>query len=245
MAGWPLPRIVAHRCGGTLAPENTLIGLEFAIAHGCRGVEFDVMLTGSGTPVLIHDETLSRTTNGEGRVCDITDEALFQLDAGRWYSDRFAGERVPRFDDAIRRCRALSMAVNIEIKPCAGFERETGAAVATAVARGWSRAEAPPVISSFSLDALDAAAGFAPGLPRALLVRQIPEDWQAQARALGVIALVCDARLLEQAVAEAVKQSGLKLAVYTENDPERATDLIDWGVDSVITDRPDKLAFLA
>lgn len=244
MAGWPLPRIVAHRCGGTLAPENTLIALEFAIAQGCRGVEFDVMLSGSGTPVLMHDETLARTTTGEGRVCDIADAELFQLDAGRWYSDRFAGERVPRFEDAIRRCRALSIAVNIEIKPCAGFERATGEAVAGAVARGWSRAEAPPVISSFSLDALDAAAGFAPGLPRALLIRQVPDDWEAQARALGVIALVCEARLLEKAAAEAVKQAGFKLAVYTESDPDRAAELFAWGVDSVITDRPDRLAFL-
>lgn len=62
---WPHPRLIAHRCGGALAPENTLAGLRKAFELGYRAVEFDVMLSGDGTPVLIHDETLERTTDGQ------------------------------------------------------------------------------------------------------------------------------------------------------------------------------------
>ena len=76
------PRIIAHRCGGALAPENTLAGLRVAARLGCRGVEFDAMLAADGVPVLIHDETLERTTSGLGRVTDSESAQLIRLDAG-------------------------------------------------------------------------------------------------------------------------------------------------------------------
>lgn len=239
---WPLPRVVAHRCGGTLAPENTLIGLEFAVAHQCFGVEFDVMLSGSGTPVLIHDETLERTTSGTGRVCDSRDEVLLRLDAGVWHSDRFAGERVPLFADAIRRCRALGIAANVEIKPAEGFERQTGHAAAALASGGWRGAEVPPLLSSFSFSALAAAAETAPDLPRAVLFDHVPENWREPVRALAAVGVVCNGRWLDAATASAIKAEGVRLAVYTENDPAHAQILFGFGVDSVITDRPDLYA---
>ncbi|WP_374402756.1 glycerophosphodiester phosphodiesterase [Niveibacterium sp.] len=239
MNQWPLPRVLAHRCGGTLAPENTLIGLEFAIAHRCFGVEFDVMLSSNGTPVLIHDETLDRTTDGHGRVCDTPDSALLLCDAGTWHSARFAGERVPLFADAIRRCRALGITANVEIKPAEGFEVATGRITAATAAAGWAGAEVQPLLSSFCVAALAAAAETAPHLPRAILFDQLPPDWREQVRALDAQGVVCNTRRLDAATIAAVKHEGLRLAVYTENDPLRARQLFDWGVDSVITDRPD------
>ena len=95
--GWLLPRVFAHRCGGALAPENTLAGLHIAAALGFGAVEFDVMLSASGTPWLIHDETLERTTNGAGRVCDTPDGVLQTLDAGVFRHPSFAGEPLPAF----------------------------------------------------------------------------------------------------------------------------------------------------
>lgn len=239
MTQWPLPRVLAHRCGGTLAPENTLIGLEFAMAHRCFGVEFDVMLSGSGTPVLIHDETLERTTDGIGRVCDTPDAMLLARDAGSWHSARFAGERIPLFVDAIRRCRALGIAVNVEIKPADGFDFETGRVAAATAAAGWAGADLPPLLSSFSITALTAAAETAPHLPRAILFDALAPDWLTQVRALDAVGVVCNARRLDAATAASVKRMGLGLAVYTENDPARAQQLFEFGVDSVITDRPD------
>lgn len=242
MGQWSLPRIVAHRCGGTLAPENTLIGLEFALAHGCHGVEFDVMLSGSGTPVLIHDETLERTSNGVGRVAETPDEVLLRLDAGSWHSARFAGERVPLFADAITRCRALGIVANVEIKPACGFDRETGRAAALAAASAWAGDDRPPLLSSFSVDALRAAAEAAPDLPRALLFEAVPPDWQQRLIALGAIGLVCDGRKLDARTAGAIKHAGYRLTSYTENDLAHARLLQSYGVDAIITDRPDLLA---
>ena len=82
--GWPLPGVFAHRCGGALAPENTLAGLHIAAGLGLRAVEFDVMLSADGSPWLLHDEALARTTNGDGLLCETPDSALCLLDAGAY-----------------------------------------------------------------------------------------------------------------------------------------------------------------
>ena len=97
-----LPRWFAHRGGGSLAPENTLAGIRLAASLGYKAVEFDVMLSGDGTPVLIHDETLERTTNGSGLVSDTPDSKLFVFDAG-------GGEPIPSFAEAAALCRELGL----------------------------------------------------------------------------------------------------------------------------------------
>jgi glycerophosphoryl diester phosphodiesterase len=236
---WPWPRVLAHRCGGTLAPENTLAGLVAAARCGCRGVEFDVMLAADGVPVLIHDETLTRTTNGRGRVADTPWAALRSLDAGGWFGERFAGEPLPCLQQVMTRCIELGLAVNLEIKPAAGFEADTGCSVARAVLAEAHHFTPPPLLSSFSETALQAAAREAPQLPRALLVEHLPADWQIRCRALGVVALHMDHAALDADTVAAVRAAGLWLACYTVNDPARAVALFRWGVDCVITDRPD------
>ena len=82
MSGWPWPEVIAHRCGGALAPENTLAGLAIAARLGCRAVEFDVMLARDGVPVLIHDETLDRCASVAGRVVDLDGAQLMAIDVG-------------------------------------------------------------------------------------------------------------------------------------------------------------------
>ncbi|THF65946.1 glycerophosphodiester phosphodiesterase [Pseudothauera nasutitermitis] len=238
-AAWPWPRVLAHRCGGALAPENTLAGLPVAVAAGCRGVEFDVMLSADGVPVLIHDETLERTSNGRGAVADTPYAALRGLDAGSWFAARFAGERIPTLAEAAERCTALGLAVNLEIKPSSGREAQTGEVAAGLASRLWSAAVLPPLLSSFSETALDAARRRAPELPRGLLVEGVPADFAARCARLGAVALhVADAGL-QRAQVDAVRAAGLHLAVYTVNEPPRAAELLAWGVDCVITDRPD------
>lgn len=236
---WPLPAVLAHRCGGRLAPENTLAGLDVAVANACGGVEFDVMLSGSGSPVLIHDETLDRTTSGRGRVAETPDEALFALDAGSWFDRRFAGERLPTLDAAAARCRRLGLSVNLEIKPSQGADAATAEVAARRAAALWQDAPQQVLLSSFSVPALEVAASVAPGLRRGLLVGAMPCDWLLRCRALGAVSLHVDQRHLDQASVAAVREAGLWLATYTVNDPQRARSLFEWGVDCIITDRPD------
>lgn len=239
MNGWPWPAVFAHRCGGALAPENTLEGLDVA-ARFCGGVEFDVMLSADGTPHLIHDETLERTTSGRGFVAEHGDLALSTLDAGGWFSPRFAGARIPRLVEAAVRCRQRGLAANVEIKPSAGTEVRTGEVVARCAREAW-RGAPPPLLSSFSEDALAAARDAAPELPRGLLVEAVPRDWLARCHALDVVALHADTRQVTAALAAAVKDAGLWLVLYTENAARAAATRFGWGADCVITDRPDRV----
>lgn len=239
MSNWPYPRVLGHRGGGRLAPENTLAGFAAAARHGCRGVEFDVMLSREGSPYLIHDETLERTTNGQGRVADADDALLDRLDAGAWFDARFAGERLPRLEDAVARLHTLGLWANVEIKPAAGFEAATGRVVGTMAARLWRGQASAPILSSFSVEALAAARAAAPELPRGLLVGALPADWQEQLVGLDCAALHFDAARVSDDEAQSLAAGGWWLLAYTVNDPARAARLFDAGVDAVITDRPD------
>ncbi|MBS1209346.1 MAG: Glycerophosphodiester phosphodiesterase [Proteobacteria bacterium] len=229
---------MAHRCGGALAPENTLAGFAIAALLGCGGVEFDVMLSAEGTPWLIHDETLERTTNGCGKVCESTDAVLAGLDAGCMHHRAYAGVRLPRFEAALTECRRLNLRANIEIKPAIGHDAATATRVARMAAEAAGLAGSL-LLSSFSEEALHVARREAPQLPRALLVEALPSDWHARCVSLGVIAVHANSALLTHAQAQAIKRAGLHLAVYTENAPVHAQELFAWGVDCLITDRPD------
>ncbi|OHC61530.1 MAG: hypothetical protein A2040_11960 [Rhodocyclales bacterium GWA2_65_19] len=229
------PRIIAHRCGGALTPENTLAGLRLAARLGCRGVEFDAMLAADGVPVLIHDETLQRTTSGQGRVADLSSVQLAGLDAGCRHHPAFAVEPLPTLDEALRLCAALGLWANVEIKPSAGQEAETG----RAVARHAAAAKGKLLLSSFSVAALRAAADEAVRLPRAILVEAIPADWRERISAAEAIAVHCSARALTAEALAAVRGAGLPLACYTVNRREDAERLFAMGVSAVFTDRPD------
>ena len=242
---WPYPKIVAHRGGGVLAPENTLAGLRCGLAHGFHAVEFDVMLSRDGVGVVMHDPELGRTVKGAGKVCDYTARQLGAMDAGSWFGPEFSSETVPSFVQFIEYCKTQRIWMNIEIKPAPGFEAETGRVVA-ALTRAYFGAEieagelaAAPLLASFSTEALAAARLAAPDLPRALLADRLGADWEAQARALDAAALHTNHRHLTSALARAVKQAGFGLFCYTVNDPQRAREILAWGVDGFCTDRID------
>jgi glycerophosphoryl diester phosphodiesterase len=230
-----LPRIIAHRCGGALAPENTLAGLRLAARLGCRGVEFDAMLAADGVPVLMHDDFLERTTSGHGRAADKDSFRLAVLDAGARHHAAFAGEPVPTLDQALRLCAELGLWANVEIKPAAGQEIETGKAVARLAAA----ATGGLLLSSFSPSALRAAAEVAVLLPRALLVESIPADWRERMAETGSRALHAAAHALDTDGLQAVRAAGFPVACYTVNRREEAERLFATGIDAVFTDRPD------
>lgn len=240
---WPYPRALAHRGGGTLAPENTIAALRCGLAHGYRAVEFDVMLAKDGVPVVVHDVELGRTVAGSGAIPDYTAGQLAAMEAGAWFGPDFAGEGVPAFDAVVAYCKAQGIWMNIEIKPAPGFEQQTGAVVASATREYFAGEIAAgallPLLSSFSIAALDAARAAAPELARGWLVDELPADWLAQARALGVVAIHCDHTPLTREQVQLVKEAGFGVFCYTVNTPERASELLGWGVDGFCTDRID------
>ena len=242
--GWHYPRIVAHRGGGTLAPENTLAGMRAAQARGLQGVEFDVMLAADEVPVLMHDEAFGRTVPGRGAVPLTPSANLVRMDAGAWLDPAFAGEPVPLFADIAHWLIAQGIWMNVEIKPAAGFEALTGRVTAEHTARAWAAKPADavlpaPLLSSFSEAALRTAKLAAPDVARAMLWSQVPRGWQATAESLGCTAIHTNHRHLTAALAAEIKAEGYGLMVYTVNAPERARVLLDWGVDGICTDRID------
>lgn len=236
MGGYCYPRLFAHRGGGALAPENTLAGIRLAARLGYRGVEFDVMLSRDGTPVLIHDETLERTTDGAGYVARTPIAELRRLDAGSRFHRAFAGEAIPGLEEAVACCASLGLTANVEIKPAAGLDQETGGSVGRMLATAEPGAV---LLSSFSQAALAAARLAAPALPRALLVDAVPSDWQLRLHGLECLALHCAARHLTPELAGALVAAGVPFACYTVNSRAAAAQLFAAGAASLFTDRLD------
>lgn len=241
---WPYPKVLAHRGGGILAPENTIAALRCGLAQGFHAVEFDVMLSKDAVPVLMHDCEFGRTLAGTGSVAGSTAEALTAMDAGSWFGAEFAGEPVPLFEDAVAFCRHHDIWMNVEIKPVPGMEALTGEVVAACCASLFadvavSDAGHLPLLSSFSVTALKAAKSAAPALPRGWLTERITPDWKSQCQELGVRALHTNHESLTPELVRQVKDAGYGLFCYTVNDPQRALELLRWGVDAFCTDRLD------
>ena len=242
---WPFPKIIAHRGGGTLAPENTLAALRCGLAHGFHAVEFDVMLAADGVPVLMHDAQLGRTIAGRGAVSSLSSQELTQRDAGAWFGPAFAGEPVPTLADVLAFCMAQRIWMNIEIKPTPGFEVATGEAVARCVQDYITKngdLGLPPLFSSFSFEALMAAKAIAPAISRGWLCLQVGVDWHEKLQALDAVALHVNEKCLTKDQAKSVKEAGYGLFCYTINEKARAQELFRWGVDAFCTDRLDLFA---
>lgn len=239
---WNFPRVLAHRGGGALAPENTLAGIRAAASMGFRAVEFDVVLSADGVAVLMHDETLERTTDGRGRVSDTTYAELLRLDAGVRYGPGHLGERIPSFEQAAKLCLELKLWANVEIKPAKGFERQTGLVVAKLARELWRGAAPAPLLSSFEPASLEAAREAAPELDRGYLTDRIEPQWREAAQRLGCVSVNCNQEHLTREMARSVGQAGFWLLCWTVNDPRIARRLFSWGADAIFTDRLDLIA---
>jgi glycerophosphoryl diester phosphodiesterase len=199
----------------------------------------------------MHDDKLRRTAGVAGALTDHRAADLQRFDVGRWHSPRFAGERIPLLAVVLETCRAQGVWINVEIKPAPGRDAATGRVVAGAVAEAFAdrlvaggatpsaAVSDVPLLSSFSIEALEAARVAAPDLPRGWLVHRVPRDWRARLSALGAVALHADQAHLGEAGVRAIKETGAWLFCYTVNDPARARQLFAWGVDAICTDRID------
>ena len=236
-----LPRIIGHRGVAGHAPENTLASIREAAAMGLVWVEFDVMMTKDGELVLIHDESLGRTTDGCGRVPDTLLAELKECDAGGWFDKRFQSERIPTLKETTKLLAELGLAANIEIKPAKGYARETGKAVGEFLRTEWPSELNAPIISSFQAEALEAISIVAPNVPRGFLVRHVPTNWYEMLDRLGCVLLHCSHRHLLQSQAAKILDSGHHVLCYTVNNRAKAEMLWSWGVNSVFSDYPDRL----
>lgn len=236
-----IPPVIAHRGASASAPENTLSAFRRAHELGARWVEFDVKLTADNRPVVFHDDTLDRTTDGRGRVAGTPLAALGELDAGQWFDPDFAGELVPTLEEVLDLLAEMGMGANMELKPCPGRAEETAAVVLESARQAWPESAQPLLISSFDRTCLAIARDTAPQWPRGLLVEALTDDWRDAAEAAGALSVHCAAGPLGPSQVSEMLDAGYRVMVYTVNDPGRALNLWDWGVHGIITDRPEVL----
>ena len=239
---WPYPLWIAHRGAGALAPENTLAAFRVGAAHGYRGFECDVKLSADGVPFLLHDETLERTSDGQGRAGDLSWSELSRLDAGSRHGRAYAGEPLPTLAAVACYVRRNGFVLNVEIKPTPGTEEATGRAVALAARKLWHGTAPPPLLSSFRPEALLGAREAAPELPRALLVDTLWPNWFDFARSLGCVAVVSNHELMDRALKTRLDDAGLRALCYTVNERADAERLLALGIDGLITDAVDRFA---
>lgn len=237
-----LPPVIGHRGAAGHAPENTLAGFRHAARLGVAWVEFDVQLTADAVPVVIHDHTLDRTTDGYGQIRRCSLERLRRFDAGGWMHPAYIGERIPTLAEVLAELAGAGMGCNIELKPQKGREAETARVALQTALSLWPGHLPPPLISSFAEVALVTARETAPDWPRGFLAGKLPPDWRQRVDALGCASVALYHRRVTPAVAAQVRGAGFPLLAYTVNDPARARLLWSWGVSSIFSDVPDLVA---
>ena len=234
--------MAAHRGAGKLAPENTLAAFREGHARGYRMIECDVKLSADQVPFLLHDSALERTSSGSGRAGSQPWAALSRLDAGGWHGPRWAGEPLPTLEAIARFVIANGCAVNLEIKPTPGTEAPTGELVARAAASLWVGSRPAPLLSSFDVVALAAAAAAEPALPRALLLSELWDGWEETAGRLGCVAVVTHFPLMDAPLVQRLHAAGRRALVYTANAPADVERLRAAGVDGIITDEVQRFS---
>jgi glycerophosphoryl diester phosphodiesterase len=241
------PLVYAHRGGAALAPENTLAAFDRGIAEGADGLELDVRLSRDGVPVVHHDATLERTTNGSGPVAALTADELARVDAAYQFTSggdfpfRGQGIGVPRLDEVVRRYPDAELIIEMKddtpalAEAVVGALRNAGALERAVLASFHAR----PVLAARRIDGVRTGAwssevrwalyrswcGLSPRKP-AYCGFQIPE-------------MAGRLRIVSPRFVRAVTRAGLAVAVWTVNDEADMRRLLEWGVAGLITDRPD------
>ena len=233
-------RVIAHRGFSGAAPENTLAAVRAAIKVGADMVELDVTLTSDGQVVVIHDETLDRTTNGSGRVSDFSLAELQQLDAGSWFAPRFAGERIPTLDAVLDEVEGRIL-LNVEIKSEA-VVRGIVTKVASAIQRQGMINQV--VVSSFSPKALQEMHSEAPKIRTAVLYNtkfHKGQDAVEIVKDLGASVFNIKRQRLTKKMQRRCQKLEIPIGIYTVNDPRRMRRLVKKGINAIFTDHPDRL----
>jgi len=228
------PLLIAHRGASADAPENTIAAFELALEQGADGLQLDVHLSADGHPVVIHDFTLERTTDGAGPVSALRMRELKRLDAGGWHDRRFQGQRIQTLQEVLERFRErtrfwLELKGGSVLYP--GLEE-----------RVVSTIEIYDVADRVLVQSLDPATivevrTLNRGIRVGAVVARAPLD-----RALllpGTVDAICPAlAACSEGLTGEVRNAGLGCYVWTVNEPAQVDRLVGWGVSGIITDQP-------
>jgi glycerophosphoryl diester phosphodiesterase len=230
--------VQAHRGTSAMAPENTLAAFRLAAEQGAKWVELDVALSADGTLVVIHDDSVDRTSSGEGSLGDLTLAQIAALDAGSWFDQRFAGEHVPTLAEAIATLGELGLSANVEIKQHKHHKSLDQLVHAVQADISGRSARTEIMISSFDPEALKAMHALEPDLEMAMLWGRPPEDWADQLASIPATTIHMHYKALSIGMLEETSRRGIKVRAWTCNDPLQLVSFWGAGLTGVITDNP-------
>jgi glycerophosphoryl diester phosphodiesterase len=262
------PLVLAHRGASAYAPENTLAAFNLAFEIGADGIELDVTLTKDGIPVVIHDDTVDRTTDGHGLIKQMTLEQVERLDAGGWFNERFRGERIPTLEQVLVGVGTRGV-VNIELKTAAlrpwpvkisAVPRSKLAQLSLGVlARliqtdglesvvvqviGQTHAAERVLISCFNPLSLSRARSLNPRLSRGLLYASYLPIFLSRAWLRPMArphALHPNFSMVTPKYVAWARRKHYRINPWVVDDPSETKRLIALGVDSIMTNKPDVL----
>lgn len=230
------PLIEAHRGDSANAPENTLAAFAHALALAVPSIELDVHPARDGTLMVIHDDTVDRTSDGSGRVCDMTVAELLRLDVGAKFGPAFIGERMPQLGEVLRRVAQTPARLNVEIKLS-----PAGMDVPQAVVRLLRQfgKQREYIVSSFDLSCLLQVRALDPAIPLALIGNG-PEiltcAWQH-----GLPWINCNHGTVDKKLIGHAHRLGIRVGIWTVDDPETLRFWRRVGVDKICTNRPAQM----
>ncbi|MGC4376469.1 glycerophosphodiester phosphodiesterase [Fictibacillus sp. Mic-4] len=232
-----MTKIFGHRGASKECPENTMISFQRAYEIGVHGIETDVQLSKDGIPVIIHDESVNRTTNGKGYIKNLTINEIKALDAGSWFSNVFRNETIPTLEELLHWIYTKPLLLNIELKnnrfAYEGLEKKVYDLVC---AYGMKERT---IISSFNhyslvrMREIDDMIDIAP-----LYSSGIYEPWH-YAKSLGARSVHPKFRSLPPYILEGFHFNQINVRPYTVNNKKWLMYFLDWKVDAIITDKPD------
>jgi glycerophosphoryl diester phosphodiesterase len=248
----PTPLVFAHRGGAALRPENTIAAFDHGLSLGADGLEFDVHLAKDGVPVVHHDATLDRTTSGRGRLADLTADELAALDAAHWFVARQApdagypfrdqGIGIPRLSEVLARYPGIPTIIELK-----GHNPELARRVVDDVRT--ADALERVALGGFSESALRAAREYEPrirtGAGREETRWALYRSWmwlrprRPGYREFQIPERSGAVRIVSRRFVSCVHRAGLPVHVWTVNETRDMRRLLEWGVDGLITDRPD------
>ena len=240
-----LPKIISHRGANNLAPENTKSSIKKASLLGASFVEIDIKISKDEIPILLHDDTIDRTTNGSGLCCDYNYEDLVKLDAGSWFNKKFKNEKVLTLDECLDLLSELNMGVNIELKPNKNKEKNNVIKIRNLLNKKKFKNEY--FFSSFDYYSIDIISKEMPLIPRGLLVENNINNKNFSLESIldllkryNCFSIGFEKNLINKELVQFFKNQGYAITVFTINDKQFAKEIFSWGVDSIFTDELNK-----
>lgn len=230
---------IAHRGASGHAPENTLAAFALALKLGTDALELDLRPTRDGAIVVLHDETVDRTTNGRGRLADLTRREVRRLDAGAWFGAKFRSERIPLLSEVLALARPHGIGLLLELKT----HGSPGTAWLARVGKEVQQAGLLDRVTflGFEPSALAVVKRVSPAARTGWLVSRVPRRVEGKLRAVQANALAPRWTSVTRRLVERLHAAGYPLIVWTVDHPLLMRRFVQLGVDALATNFPERL----